>query len=206
VIKLWGRNNSVNVQKVIWCLEELGLLYERIDAGGAFGVVKTAEYSALNPNRLVPAIEQDGMVFWESNSIVRYLCARYSSGVLWLEDPLSRAVGDRWSDWQATNFTPATMPAFWNLVRTPEAERDAEAVKRSCAASDKRLEMLDTHLASHSFVGGETFGFADIILGPAVHRWLHMPVQQQPYPHIRRWYQTISRRPASKNALLLPIT
>lgn len=204
--RLWGRSNSVNVQKVIWCLDELGLPYERIDAGGPFGVVKTAEYTVLNPNRLVPVLEEDGMVFWESNAIVRYLCARYSTGSLWPEDPRSRAVADKWTDWQATNFTPATVPAFWNLLRTPEAERDVDAVNKSCTASEERLGMLDAHLATHAFAGGEAFGFADIVLGPAVHRWLHMPIAQQPHPHVRRWYRTVSARPASRNALLLPIT
>ena len=124
MLKIWGRNNSVNVQKVLWCCEEMGLQYERIDAGGSFGVVNTPQYRELNPNGLVPTIEDDGFVLWESNAIVRYLAAKHSAGKLWPEDLKIRAEADKWMDWQNTTFWPTFRPLFWNLVRTPVDQRD----------------------------------------------------------------------------------
>ncbi len=126
MLKIWGRNNSVNVQKVLWCCEELGLKYERLDAGGSFGVVNTPQYRALNPNGLVPTIEDGPFVLWESNAIVRYLTAKHSSGKLWPEDHKVRAEADKWMDWQNSMFWPVFRPLFWNVVRTPADERDAE--------------------------------------------------------------------------------
>jgi glutathione S-transferase len=73
MLRIWGRTNSINVQKVLWCCHELGLDYERIDAGSDFGVTDTPEYVAMNPNRLVPTIDDGDIRLWESNVIVRYL-------------------------------------------------------------------------------------------------------------------------------------
>ena len=205
MIKLWGRNSSVNVQKVIFCLDELGLDYERLEAGGAFGVVKTPEYMAMNPNSLVPVMEDGDAVLWESNSIVRYLCAKHSPGKLWPDDLLQRAEADRWTDWQQSNFTPATRDAFWGLLRTPTEKRDLTVIATSCAASEARMDILEAHFARHDYVAGKQFTFGDIVLGPAVHRWLNMPVERAKRPHVQRWYQALIARPASKRSLFLPI-
>src|SRR6202140_854311 len=131
MLTIWGRSNSVNVQKVLWCCEELPRGYERIDAGGPFGVVSTPRYLNLNPNGLVPTIEDDGFVLWESNAIVRYLAAKHASGSVWPSDPHERADADRWMDWQTTTLQPAMGPAFVHLVRFPPEKRDATAVDPS---------------------------------------------------------------------------
>ena len=131
MLKIWGRNNSVNVQKVLWCCEEMGVKYERIDAGGQFGVVNTPQYRALNPNGLVPTVEDGPFVLWESNSIVRYLAAKHSAGKLWPEDLKTRAVADKWMDFMITTFWPAFRPLFWNLVRTPIDQRNPQAMEES---------------------------------------------------------------------------
>ena len=134
MLKIWGRNNSVNVQKVLWCCEELGLKYERLDAGGSFGVVNTPQYRALNPNGLVPTIEDGPFVLWESNAIVRYLTAKHSSGKLWPEDHKVRAEADKWMDWQNSMFWPAFRPLFWNVVRTPAVRLRSSAASLVIAA------------------------------------------------------------------------
>ena len=100
MLKVWGRKNFINVQKVLWCCEELGLPYERIDAGGPFGLTRDPEYLARNPNALVPTISDDEFVLWESNAIVRYLATRHGSGAMWPEDLRERADAERWMDWQ----------------------------------------------------------------------------------------------------------
>src|SRR3981081_4085762 len=133
MLRIWGRLSSVNVQKVVWCADELGLDYERIDAGGSFGLTRTPEYLAMNPNALVPVIEDDGLILYESNAIVRYLAARDSPGGLWPRGLRQSADVDRWMEWQSTSFTPAMRDIFWQLVRTPAERRDAKAIEASRA-------------------------------------------------------------------------
>ncbi len=197
-LRIWGRLTSVNVQKVVWCAEELGLDYERRDAGGMFGGNDTAQYLAMNPNGLVPVIEQDGFVLYESNAIVRYLCARERSA-LFPGELQHRADVDRWMEWQSTNFTPAMGPAFWQLVRTPAARRDAAATKLSVEKTEKLAGVLDHHLESREWLSGAAFSAADIVTACAAHRWLHLPeVTRQPRPHLERWYAQLAARPASR--------
>jgi glutathione S-transferase len=197
MLRIWGRLSSVNVQKVIWCADELALRYERIEAGGKFGRNDSAEYLAMNPNGLVPVIEDDGFVLWESNAIVRYFCSRERATTLWPEDLRARADVDRWMDWQATAFTPAMGPAFWQLIRTPEAQRDAAVVEASRDKSEKCAGILDAHLAGRDYLCGDRFTAADVVVGPAAHRWLHLPLPRTPRPNLKRWYTAIKSRPAS---------
>jgi len=205
VLRIWGRISSVNVQKVVWTADELGLAYERLEAGGAFGIVATPEYRRMNPNSLVPVIEDDGFVLWESNAIVRYLAAKHAPGALWPDDLRRRADIDRWMDWQATTFTPAMRDAFWQLVRTPPEKRDAAAVEASRTASEKAAAVLEAHLAGRDFVAGEAFSPADIVLGCAAHRWLNLPLARQPRPAMERWYASLKARPRASQVLSTPV-
>lgn len=205
MLKLWGRMTSVNVQKVVFALGECGVPYKRAEAGGAFGVVDTPEYQAMNPNRLVPVLVDDDLVLWESNAIVRYLAARYAPARLWPEDPGARALADRWMDWQQTVLNPALGPAFHGLVRTAPEKRDAAAIEASRAKTEKALEILDAHLAGREWLAGEGFGMAECVVGASVHRWLNMPIAREPRANVERWYATVFARRAAKEALPLPI-
>ncbi|KQU51333.1 glutathione S-transferase [Bosea sp. Leaf344] len=205
MLTIWGRISSINVQKVVWAAGEVGQTFERIDVGGAFGGNREPSYLARNPNGLIPVLEDGDVVIWESNSIVRYLAARYGAGWIWEEDPALRADADRWLDWMVTELQPALTPAFWGLVRKDAQRAPAEAVAESITRTEARLDILEAHLASHGFMGGERFGMADIVIGCGVHRWLNMPVPQRPRPNLRRWYETVSARPAAAPALLLPV-
>jgi glutathione S-transferase len=198
MLKIWGRVSSVNVQKVVWCAEELGLAYERVDVGGKFGGNDTPEYLAMNPNGLVPVIDDDGFVLYESNAIVRYLGAKAGSGSIWPADPRHRADVDRWMEWQSTAFTPAMWGAFWQLIRTPAEKRSAEMVESSRAKSEKLAGILDAHLADRKNLTGDTFTTADIVVGCAAHRWLNLPLQRTPRPNLERWYAELKARPASR--------
>jgi glutathione S-transferase len=206
MLTLWGRTNSINVQKVHWCLEEIGLPYRRIDAGREFGVVDTPEYRRLNPNALVPTIEDDGFVLWESNAIVRYLAAKHAGGTLWPADPRTRADADRWMDWQCTTFTPATGPAFHGLIRTAPDQRDAGAIAQSIAKAEPMAALLDAHLAGRRFVAGDAFTAGDIAVGAAAHRWLNLPAAREKRRHIERWHAELLTRPAAAKVLVAPIT
>jgi glutathione S-transferase len=205
-LRIWGRISSVNVQKVVWTADELGIAYERRDAGGAFGLVATPEYKLMNPNSLVPVIEEDGFVLWESNAIVRYLAAKHAAGTLWPDDLRRRADIDRWMDWQATEFTPAMRNAFWQLVRVPAEKRDAAAIEASRSASEKAAAVLEGHLAGRAFVSGEAFSPADIVLGCAAHRWLNLPLAREPRPQMERWYASLKARPGAAQVLSTPVT
>jgi len=206
MLRIWGRITSVNVQKVVWTADELGLAYERLEAGGAYGVVATPEYRRMNPNSLVPVIEDDGFVLWESNAIVRYLAAKHAPGTLWPDDLRRRADVDRWMDWQATTFTPSMRDAFWQLVRTPAEKRDASAVEASRAAGERAAAILEAHLAGREFVAGERFTPGDIVMGVAAHRWLRLPLPREPRPEMERWYASMKARPGAAQVLSTPLS
>lgn len=203
---VWGRLSSVNVQKVVWCADELGLAYVRHDVGGAFGGNDTPRYRAMNPNGLVPTLEDDGFVLTESNAIVRYLAAREAAEALWPTDLRRRADVDRWMEWQSTELTPAMRDAFWYLVRTPPEARDARAIAASCEKSEKRAAVLDAHLASRRYICGDDFTLADLVNGCAAHRWLHLPIERKPRPHLERWYADLKSRPASRQVTSAPLS
>jgi glutathione S-transferase len=205
MITVWGRKNSINVQKALWCIEELGLPHERIDAGRGYGVTDTPEYARMNPNRLVPTIEVDGFVLWESNAIVRYLSAIHSQGQLWPTDPKVRADADRWMDWQATAFTPAFGPIFHGVVRTP-GSRTRQEIDAAVALSETYAAILDERLGRGRYVTGETFTMGDIPAGAAAFRWLNLPIERTPRPNLERYVADILTRPAAAKVLLLPLT
>ena len=143
MLRILGRLSSINVQKVVWCADELGLAYERTDVGGSFGGNRTPDYLEMNPNGLVPVIrEDDGFVLYESNAIVRYLAAKDERASLWPRDPRKRADVDRWMEWQSTSFTPAMRDAFWQLIRVTADKRNAAAVEASRAESEKLSAIL----------------------------------------------------------------
>lgn len=206
MLKIWGRNNSVNVQKVLWVCEEMGVPYQRIDAGGSFGIVNTPQYRAINPNGLVPTIEDGPFVLWESNAIVRYLTAKHSAGNLWPEDLKVRAEADKWMDWQAGTFWPSFRPLFWNLVRTPADQRDAKAIEESQLKTAEILGYLDAHLKNRTYVAGDSFTIGDVPMGCAIWRWMSLPIERQVLPSLQRWFDGLRERGAYKSVVMLPVT
>ncbi len=205
MLTIWGRISSINVQKVVWAAGEVGQSFERIDCGGAFGGLREPMFLAKNPNAQIPVLEDGELCIWESNSIVRYLAARYGAGWIWDEDPARRADADRWLDWMQASLQPAMTPAFWGAVRKVPEHAEPAKIAASVARVEPLMEILDHHLANRSFLAGERFGMADIVVGCGAHRWLNMPVERIERPHLRRWYETIFARPAAKPALVLPI-
>ena len=204
MLKIWGRTNSVNVKKALWCLEELSLPYERIDAGMQFGVVNTPEYRKMNPNGLVPTMEEDGFVLWESHSIVRYLAAKFGKGVLLPMDERSRAVASQWMDW-ACSFQASFRPVFWGLVRTPPEKRDAAAIEEGRRKCAEMLGILDTALADRHYVAG-AFSMGDIPIGCHVQLWMRLPIERPKQPNLEGWFERLCARPAYKKVVDIPIT
>jgi len=213
VLKIWGRISSINVRKVVWCAQELGLAFERVDAGRDFGIVQTPAYRALNPNSLVPTIEDvddngERIVLWESNVVVRYLCARHASGTLYPEPLAARFDAERWMDWQQTTLNPAGREAFVQWVRTPPERRDGAAAGRSVTATERLLAQLDAHLATRAHMTGDAFTMADIPIGCEVHRWFGLPAaeyRRPRWPNVERYFAALCARPASRGVLDLAL-
>jgi glutathione S-transferase len=203
---IWGRGNSVNVQKVLWCCDEMAVEYRRIDAGRAFGVVNTPAYRNLNPNGLVPTLVDDGFVLWESNAIVRYLAAKHGAGSLWPDDSRTRADADRWMDWQITSFWPAIHALFLGLVRTPPDQRDGQAIEASRLKTAEVLGIVDAHLSSRPFLAGDAFTMGDIPLGCGIWRWMALPIERPRLRGVQRWFDSLSERPAYRKNVMLPLT
>ena len=205
MLRIWGRTNSVNVKKALWCAEELGLKYERIDAGMQFGVVDTPEYRRMNPMGRVPTIDDDGFVLWESHSIVRYLCAKHSAGNLWPTDLRLRAGAERWMDWAFT-FQGAMRNVFWGLIRTPPEKRDLKAIEEGCRKSAELVAMLDRTLSDKPFVAGATFTMGDIPIGCEVQRWLRVPIERPSQPHLEAWFERLRERLPFRKIVDQPLT
>lgn len=206
MLVIWGRNNSINVQKVLWCCEELGLPYRRHDAGLAFGVVNTPEYRKLNPNGLVPTIEDGGFVLWESNVIVRYLAAKHADGSLWPAELRTRAEADRWMDWQQTTLWPSVRPLFMGLVRTPPEKRDAKALEETRLKAIDVLGVLERRLQASAFAAGDAFSMGDIPLGCALWRWMALPIERPALPGVQRWFDALGKRAAYRSIVMQPLS
>ncbi len=196
-MKIWGRTTSSNVQKVMWAVGEMGLKHERIDVGGPFGKNKEPAYLTMNPNGLVPTLEEDdGFLLWESNSIVRYLAAKHQSAALEPKDLKTRALASKWMDWQLSVLGPAVTPIFWGLVRTPPEKRDAAAIAAGKTKTADAVKMLDAQLAKTKFLASDSFSYGDIPVGIMVRRYRDLVPERPQFPNIERWYAAIAARPA----------
>jgi glutathione S-transferase len=199
MLKVWGRNTSSNVQKVTWALAELNIPFERFDVGGAFGRTTEPFYLAMNPNSLVPTIEEeDGFTLWESNSIVRYLAAKTSARVLEPADLKERARAQMWMDWQLTVMAAAITPVFWQMIRTPEDKRDMKAVAASKEKTIAAARIMDEQLGRTAFLAGDAFSYGDIPVGIMIYRYVQLIPERPPTKNLDRWYAAISARPAFK--------
>ena len=206
MLKIWGRVNSVNVKKALWAAEELGLKYERVNAGMEHGVTKTSEYLKMNPNSLVPTIDDDGFVLWESHSIVRYLAAKHGMGKLYPADLRARADAERWMDWAFT-FQNAMRAVFWGLIRTPAEKRDAKAIEEGRVKSNQlAADVLERQLEKKAYVTGDAFTMGDIPIGCEVQRWMRVPIERPRLPNVEAWFGRLRARAAYQKIVDIPLS
>jgi glutathione S-transferase len=207
-LEIWGRANSVNVQKVLWCCSELAVPFARIDAGMQFGRNGDADYLAKNPNGRVPTLVDGDFSLWESNSIMRYLTLAYGgSSTLYPADPKVRAGMERWLDWTLSTLQPVERPLFWGLVRTPVAERDMVAMQQAADTAAVQWRIIDRQLADRAYMEGDTFSLADIAIGTYARRWLGVEGVNRPsLPNLQRWFGTISVRPGFQEFVSPPMS
>lgn len=206
MLKIWGRRNSINVQKVLWCCGELNIPHERIDAGMAFGLNDTPEYLSKNPNGRVPMLEDGDWVLWESHAIVRYLSGVHGLGTLWPGSPRAFAEIDKWMDWFHTTLEPELRVAFWQLIRTPADKRDMAAVDAARLRVIKALTILDGQLVGKNFIGGAAFTMGDIPLGVAAYRWFGLDLERPQMRNVESWYRRLTERPAFQQHVMIPLT
>jgi len=206
VLTIWGRNNSINVQKVMWTVGELGLTYKRIDAGRQYSGLDTPEFLSMNPNGLVPTIVDGDTVMWESNAIVRYLAAKYNAGGLWPEDPNARCQADQWMDWMVTVIIPQLNPVFVGLIRTAPEERNNDTIAALAKGMSEHWEILDAHLADRPFVAGDSLTIADIPLGCACYRYYAMDIPHPTRANLEAWYKRLQTRSAFREHVMIKLS
>ncbi|SAK43961.1 glutathione S-transferase domain-containing protein [Caballeronia hypogeia] len=196
MLTIWGRANSVNVQKVLWCCEELGLAFERIDAGLQFGRNNEPGYLAMNPMGRVPTLVDGDFVLWESNAIIRYLAMQYGAdSTLYPAEPKIRASADRWLDWSLSTLQPTERPVFWAYIRTSPADRDVKQLAASVSEVEKLWRVVDAHLQGRDYLEGNTFTLADLVIAAYARRWFGIAELVRPaLPELERWYVGIAQR------------
>jgi glutathione S-transferase len=205
MLKIWGRINSVNVKKALWAAEELGLKYERIDAGLQFGLNKTPEYLKMNPTGLVPTVDDDGFTLWESHTVVRYLAAKHGMGTLCPSDLRARADAERWMDWAFT-FQGAMRNVFWGLIRTPPEKRDPKAIEEGRKKSIELLAIPESILAGRKYLTGNTFTMGDIPFGCELQRYMRVPIERPKFPNVDAYFERLRERPAYRSHVDIPLS
>jgi glutathione S-transferase len=206
MLKIWGRANSSNVQKVLWCCDELGIGFERIDAGGAFGRTKDADYLAMNPNSLVPTIQDGDLIVWESNTILRYLATTRGGARLYPTNPAARTHVERWMDWQLQHLTTPMTGLLMGLIRKLPGATDPKAIEASRLKALELFTIVDRHLSGKDFMAGSAFTLADICLGIFGYRWFNFPIERPSLPALQAWYERLTQRPGYKTHIMQPIT
>ena len=197
MITVWGRATSSNVQIVMWAMAEIGLECERHDVGGAFGGTDTPEYLAMNPNKLVPTIQDGDLTLWESAAIVRYLGAKYADGRFWPADPAQRARIDQWAEWSKTTFSPALLPGlFWPLIGVRAENRDMKAFEAAVTRMHGIVPIIDKRLGESPYLGGEHLSFGDCIFGTLLYRYFTLDFERADTPNLRAYYDRLTQRPA----------
>ncbi len=204
MLEIFGRKNSSNVIPVMWTVGELGLEHQRHNIGGSFGGDDSEAYAKMNPNRLIPTINDNGFVLWESMAITRYLCRQYGMGSLFPEDPRQAALADQWMDWYKSSFAANLMPVFFNLVRTPKSEQNLELVQKCTVAAINYLGVLEQHLQGKDFIIGDSFSMGDIPLGAMMYKFYNLDIERPELPNIEAWYARLCERPAFQTHAMIP--
>ncbi|HDL7082608.1 TPA: glutathione S-transferase [Yersinia enterocolitica] len=201
MLTVWGRNNSTNVKKVLWCLEELGVSYERVDVGGQYGKLNDPLYRSLNPNGLIPCLQDGDFILWESNTIVRYIAAQYGDNALYLPEAKQRAAAEKWMDWATSSVVEPFKAVFIGLVRTAPELQDKAKIAHGIDQLNALMAIADEALSKQIYLSGDKFGIGDIPLGCLAYAWFNLPIERPELPHLQRWYQSLTHRTAFQKVI-----
>lgn len=205
MIKIWGRGTSSNVQKVVWLAAEMGIDVERENVGGKFGGLDTPEYGAMNPNRLVPTLQDGDFTLWDSHAVMRYLLNNYESGALWPEDGRQRAHADQWIEWNVSTLWVVVRLVFLGLTRTPPEELDEQALAANIKRSGELFQILEAQLAGRDYVIGNDFTAGDIPVGVSCYRYMALDIERPKMPNLEGWYERLQEREAYRRLVMLPL-
>lgn len=195
MLKILGRASSINVRKVLWVCEELDIAFRREDWGDGFKSPQDAAFKKMNPNALIPVIQEGDFILWESNAIIRYLANAYGGGWLYPEDPRARAPVDQWIDWQATELNTSWRYAFMSLVRHSPAHQDPRLLAAASKGWSHTMGILNAQLErTGAYVAGKAFSLADIPVGLSVNRWYETPLDHPDFPAVRAYYERLTLR------------
>lgn len=206
MLKIWGRKNSSNVQKVLWTCAELDVAFERVDWGGAFGGNKDPAYLAMNPNGLVPTVQDGDLIIWESNTIMRYLCAKHGGEHLHPKEPARRTYVERWMDWQLQTLIPPMATLLFGYYRTPVEKRDPAALEAARQRGIELWSIIDNQLARGDYLAGGALSLADICVGIWSHRWHAYPIERPSLPRLAAWHERIAREPGFRTHVAGPVS
>ena len=204
MIRSWGRRSGFNVQKVLWLMDELQLDYDHTELGGDFGGLDDPDFRAMNPHGKVPVIEDEGVVVWESHTILRYLAAKYGAGSLWSTDPAIQSLSDRWMDWSLSRLQPDFMDLFWGFYRTPPSQHDPDFIKAAEQKCGEDFKLLDAHLADQPFLAGDGFTVGDVPAGTALFRYFSLEIEHPDVPNVQAWYDRLKDRPGFRAHVMRP--
>lgn len=205
MLTVWGRKTSSNVQALMWCIGEMELPYVRHDIGDKYKGTETDFYYSLNPNRTVPVL-QDGTAppLWETGAILRYLANRYGAESFWPSDDIQKANIDKWAEWSKINVATAfNLPVFWRVVRTPQENRDEQAIAEAMVKLEYYLSVAEAQLEKHRFLAGDAFSLADIQFGHVLYRYYDIDVVRKPLSRLRAYYENIALRPAFQEHVMV---
>ncbi|MBV2358220.1 glutathione S-transferase family protein [Thalassococcus sp. CAU 1522] len=197
MVTIWGRASSSNVQAVMWGAAELGLVIERIDAGGGYGGLDTPSFLEMNPNGLIPVMRDGDLTLFESAAILRHLARAYGDDGFWPVDPARRARVDQWSEWAKQEIANRfTGPIFWRVVRTPAARHDPAAIRAAVDRFETALAIAEARLARSPWLAGDTMTPGDIHLGHVLYRYFDIAIDRRDFPALRAYYGRLTERPA----------
>lgn len=202
--KIWGRATSSNVQIAMWAANEVGLDVERIDVGGAFGGTDNAEFRSMNPNGLIPVLEDDDVILFESAAILRYLGDQYGTEGFWPSEPKIRAPLDMWAEWTKTTLCPVLIyQVFWTLVRTPKSERDPELLATQVGELGRLMTIAADRLGDDTYLNGKDFSFADVMFGHTLYRYFTLPIDRPNLPNLDAYYECLKERPPFREHVMV---
>lgn len=192
---LWGRASSVNVQKVLWALEDCALPYEHKIVGGIFGGNDDPDFAALTPVRRVPVLQDGDITLWESHAILRYLARGQISPIT-----------DMWMEFGSTTLQPPFIGLFWQQVRMRKAEQDKALLKKHIKELHEGLGILETGLVDgRTFLAGDDFSMADIAIGSLFHRIMDLhPTILDTFPKVGEWHANIATRAGYRKWVATP--
>ena len=206
MLTIWGRPSAYNFQKVHWFLEELGVEYQHVNVGGSTGGLDTDEFLGMNPNGRIPVIRDDETIIWESNSVLRYLAAKYGAKKYWDDSPAKRSEFERWMDWELSTLQPLFIGLFWDYYRTPEAQRDEEKIEHHRQQLEQYIDLLNLHLEENEYVSGEEFGLGDVCVGACFYRYFNMGLEPSRPKRVSEWYARLSNMPSYQQVIQVPFS